>query len=398
MDGALAGTLVIDLSRGTGGTYCTKLLADYGADVILVEPPGGNTPIRQHGPFASGQPDLETGALHLYLDMNKRSITLDITAPSGSALLKALLARADVLVEDGTPGWLDGIGLDAAERRRAYPRLVTTQITAFGQDGPYADAPATNLTALAMGGQMALTGDPDREPVKNGGYQADYQAGLNAFTATLAGLWAATDTGAGDDIDVSAMECMASTLELMLNTYAYRGVNLWQGRRGNLPSAAVGMYPCADGYVGLHTMPRNWPALLQLTEMEWMIEDERFRDQAARLQHEDELRALLYAWTADKTKKEIYERAGSMRAPVAYVHDMADLLASPQLAARGYFHALEHPLAGTLTYPGAPFLMSATPWREGRAPLLGEHNRAVYGGLLGLSEDDLAVLHGQGII
>jgi crotonobetainyl-CoA:carnitine CoA-transferase CaiB-like acyl-CoA transferase len=397
MDQALVGLRVIDISSGIAGAYCTKLLADFGADVIVVESPGGS-PLRQHGPFASGRSDRETGALHLYLGTNKRGITLDTSAASGAALLQRLVASADVLVEDGLPGALEAIGLGMETRREQFPRLVTTRISAFGQDGPYASAPATNLTTFAMGGQMALTGDADREPLKNGGYQADYQAGLNGFTATLAGLWAAGDTEQGDEIDVSAIECMTSTLELMLNAYAYLGIDNWRERRGNIPSAILGIYPCADGYVGVHAMPRNWPALLRLTDMEWMLDDERFRDQAGRLQNEDELRAHFYVWAADKAKKDIYARAGSMRAPVAYVHDMADLLASPQLAARGYFHRVDHPLAGTQIYPGAPFHMADSPWREGRAPLLGEYNDDVYRDLLGLTACDLAVLHGQGII
>src|SRR5215203_4870583 len=304
MEQALAGTLVIDISRGIGGAYCTKLLADFGADVILIESPEGG-PLRRHGPFASGHPDHETGALHLYLGTNKRSVTLDIATASGAELLRRLLATADALVEDGPPGGLEAIGLGLQARQQRYPRLVTTRISTFGQDGPYASSPATNLTAFAMGGQMALTGDPDREPLKNGGYQANYQAGLNGFTATLAGLWAAGTTEQGDEIDVSAVECMASTLELMLAAFAYLGVDHWRGRRGNIASAVLGIYPCADGYVGVHAMPRNWPALARLIEMDWMLDDERFRDQAGRLQHEDELRALIYAWAADKEKKEI---------------------------------------------------------------------------------------------
>jgi crotonobetainyl-CoA:carnitine CoA-transferase CaiB-like acyl-CoA transferase len=245
---------------------------------------------------------------------------------------------------------------------------------------------------------MALTGEPDREPLKNGGYQAEYQAGLNAFTATLAGLWAADDTGDGDEIDIAAMEVMASTLEASLNTYCYLQRPALGGRRGNIMSSVIGIYPCADGYLGVHAMPRNWPALARLIEGDDLVTDERFYSQAARLQHEDELRATIYAWAGDKDKREVYAAAGKMRAPVAYVHDMADLYESPQLAARHYFHEVEHPLAGTLHYPGAPAGMSETPWQTTRAPLLGEHNGAVSKGLLGLSDADLSVLHGQGVI
>jgi crotonobetainyl-CoA:carnitine CoA-transferase CaiB-like acyl-CoA transferase len=395
--GPLTGLVIIDLSCGVGGGYCTKLLADYGADVVKVEQPGTGDPVRHEGPFADASDRLETGALHLYLNTNKKSLTLDVETPTGQQLLERLLENADALVVDGEPGRLDALGLGEAVRRERFPRLVTTLVSAYGQDGPWADAPATHLTAFAAGGQMAVTGDPDREPLKNGGYQADYQAGLNAFAATLAGLWAAGDSGIGDDIDISAMECMASTLELMLNTYCYLQVDNWTGRRGNIMSSVVGLYPCADGYLGVHAMPRNWPALVHLMESEWMLEDERFRESAARLQNDDELRAFVYAWASDKEKKEVYARAGTVRAPVAYVHDMADLLESPHLAERDYFHEIDHPVAGKLTYPGAPIVMSETPWQPGRAPLVGEHTDEVLTGL-GLTPEDIKVLAGQGII
>jgi crotonobetainyl-CoA:carnitine CoA-transferase CaiB-like acyl-CoA transferase len=234
--------------------------------------------------------------------------------------------------------------------------------------------------------------------LKNGGFQADYQCGLNGMVATVAGLWAAQRDGVGDDIDVAAMECMASTLELMLNQYCYTQTDLWSGRRGNIMSSVVGLYPCADGYIGIHAMPRNVPALARLMDSEWMLESEEFGTNAGRLAHEDELRAMVYAWAGDQRKKDVYERAGSLRAPVAYVHEMPDLFDSPQLAARGYLHTIEHPLAGAQTYPGAPWRMSETPWRARRAPLLGEHTETVLSEQLGLSPSDIAVLRGEGIV
>jgi crotonobetainyl-CoA:carnitine CoA-transferase CaiB-like acyl-CoA transferase len=398
METALEGVRVIQLGQEIAGAYCCKLLADYGAEVITVEPPGGGSRIRREGPWADSGHALETGALHLYLDTNKQSVTIDVETESGAALLRRLVAQADALVVDGPPWWLDDLGLDSETRAEQYPKLVTTLVSAFGKDGPYAGYPATNLTAFAAGGQMAQTGEPDREPLKNGGYQADYQAGLNAFTATLAGLWAATGDGQGDEIDVAGMEAMASTLEASLNTYCYLQTSALGGRRGNILSSVIGIYPCEDGYLGVHAMPRNWPALARLMDLEELTTDERFRDQPSRLQHEDELRAMVYAWAGDKTKKEVYAKAGTMRAPVAYVHDMRDLYESPQLAARNYFHDVEHPLAGTHSYPGAPVMMSETPWRAGRAPLIGEHNETVFKSLLGLSDQDMAVLRGEGVI
>lgn len=394
---ALGGLFVVDLSRGIAGAYCTKLLAAYGANVLHLEHPGTGTPLRSFPPFASDVESLETSVLHLYLGTGKKSVTLDVETPAGRSLARELLGRAAVLVVDD-PAPLAALELDAASLRSSYPALVTLLLTTYGQDGPYSERPSTNLTSMAVGGQMAVTGDPDREPLKNGGYQADYQLGLNGFAAALCGLWAAGESGQGDVVDIAAMEAMASTLEVMLNTYCYLQRDLWTGRRGNVMSAAIGLYPCADGQIGVHAMPRNWPALARLMDAEWALEDPRFRDAQARLANDDELRAMIYVWASDKTKKEVYARAGQMRAPVGYVHTMADLLESPQLEARGFFHDVEHPVAGELRYPRAPIQMSGTPAVTERAPLLGEHTHEVLAGLLGLSKEELDVLHGNQVI
>jgi len=394
---ALEGTRVIDLSAGVAGGFCTKLLADFGADVIKVEPTGADGGLRSLGPFADRSRPLETGALHLYLNTSKRSITLDLDTASGKVLLGRLLSGADALIDDRPFGTLEAEGFGAQRLADEFPRLVATQLSAFGQSGPYMSLPWTNLTSFAAGGQMAATGDPDREPLKNGGFQADYQLGLNGFTATLAGLWAAAESGVGDAIDVAAMECMASTLEIMLNTYCYAHVDYWSGRKGNVLSGVLGLFPCEDGYLGIHAMPRNFPALARLMDAEWMVEDERFSDSASRLAHDDELRAMVYAWASQQEKRAAYQRAGETRAPVAYVHEMSDLFTSPQLQARDYFQTLQHPLAGTLAYPGPLFRMTDTPSSLRRAPLLGEHTSHVLTEL-GLEPGDIDVLRGTGVI
>lgn len=395
---ALDGLRVLDLSTGIAGGFCTRLLGDFGADVVKVESPSPTGGLRSIGPFANRKAPHESGALHLYLNASKRSLVLNTASPTGRQILHDLLAKADVLVDDREVGALARDGFPPEQLAEEFPRLVVTLLSAFGQTGPYATAPATNLTSFATGGQMASTGDPDREPLKTGGYQADYQLGLNGFTATLAGLWAQGETGIGDTIDVSAMECMASTLEIMLNTYCYLKMDYWLGRKGNVLSGTLGLYPCEDGYLGVHAMPRNFPALARLMDAEWMLEDERFHDNASRLANDDELRAHVYAWALTQKKKEAYKRAGEIRAPVAYVHEIPDLLDSPHLKERGYFQRIEHPVAGTLTYPGPVFRMSETPAEPRRAPLLGEHTDEVLAERLGLGAEDIDVLRGSGVI
>src|SRR3972149_3934940 len=166
-DSTLADFRFLDLSDGGAGAYCTKLFADYGAEVSIVEPPGRGHPLRRHGPFSEDQPRLETGALWLYLGTNKRSITLDIGSATGQGLFRRLVEEANVIVESFPPGQLESLGLGFQARRPLHP---------FGQTGPRAGWRATNLTSFASGGQMSLSGEPDREPLASGGYMAEYQA------------------------------------------------------------------------------------------------------------------------------------------------------------------------------------------------------------------------------
>ncbi len=387
---------VLDLSSGVAGGYCGKLFADYGADVIKVEPPSGD-PTRRHGPFPDDRPHREAGALWLYLGTNKRSITLDISKATGRRLFRRLVEDANVIVESFPTGYLDSLGLGFEALRAIKKRIVLVSITPYGRSGPKAGWRATNLTSFASGGQMSLTGDPDREPLVNGGYQGEYQAGLQAFAAAAVAAHQADATEVPQYVDISAQECMASALELYLPWWAYLKRDISK-RRGNVMSSMVGVFPAAEGHIGLHIMPRNWPWFARAMGREELIDDPRFRDNYSRLQHNDELEAIVYAWAAGQKAKEVYWRAGAGRAPIAFVHTLGDLLESEQLRARGYFQEVDHPVAGRLTYPAAPFRMSNVEWRAGRAPLLGEHNREVYCDELGLSARELARLRAAGVV
>jgi crotonobetainyl-CoA:carnitine CoA-transferase CaiB-like acyl-CoA transferase len=403
-EGALGVLTVLDLSEGIAGAFATKLLADYGATVIKVERPRRGDPTRHLGPFPDSIPHPERSALFLYLNTNKLSLTLDYRVATGAALLRRLLGESDCLVEDHPTGRRDAFGLGSAELIRDMPRLVITQVSAYGATGPYSGRPATNLTSYAAGGQMAMCGDPDREPLLAGGFQADYQLGLHAYAATLGALWHAAQTEHGQVVDVGALESMATTLELSLSNYLYRNrpgaeppaaespFLAGPTRRGNAQSAAIGLYPCADGYVGVHAMARQVPALLELLGVD---DEELGRD---RLRRNDELSALIYAWAADMPKREAYRLAGEHRAPLAYVHDMRDLVESEHLRYRAAIREVAHPEAGVLSYPRGPFEIDGAPWREGRAPLLGEHNEEVLCEIAGLERRDLPALAAAGVI
>ncbi|MBI2723893.1 MAG: CoA transferase [Chloroflexi bacterium] len=398
MTGPLAGLRILDLTSGVAGPWCTKLLADYGADVLKVERPGVGDCSRGHGRFPAGVPDREASALFLWLNTSKRSVTLDIETATGRELALRLARSCDAVVHDFRPGDIARLGLTRDAFAAMDPRIAVTSVTAFGQSGPYAEWLSANIVSYACGGQHYLTGDADREPLQNGGYQAEYQAGTWAFGATLCAIHDARTTGAGQQVEVAGMEVQAAILEIYLPDFAYRKSLALTVRRGNFASAAVGIYPAADGHIGIHTMPKNWPQLVRAMEAEWMAEDERFIDNRARLRNDDELSAQIYIWAAGLTKREAYERAGQHRAPVSPVNTVADLLASEHLRERGFFRTMEHPRVGAAAYAGPPARMPATPPEPARAPLLGEHTASVLTSLGGVARRDLPRLAAAGVI
>ena len=370
---ALAGVRAIDLSQGIAGPYCTKQLAALGAEVIKVEPPAGD-PSRRMGPFVGDDPHPEKSVLVLYLNTGKKSVTLDLGAESGRRTVEALARDADVLVESFAPGTMDQLGLSHERLQALNPRLVITAVSVFGQYGSYRGYQADEINLYAWGGLMGITGERDREPLKNGGWQAQYQAGLSALAGTLTALYGRLGDGRGELVDVSIMETVALMVEpWMIWNYVTQGT--LRGRLGNhsiIPPR--GTWPCADGWVTvIPSLWRNWEAFAALTGNE-ALRDERFATNAQRARHADEIMALLLPWLLDHTREEIYHSAQRLGLLFGYVATVDEILASPQLRARGYFVELDHPVAGRLTYPGAPVKLTATPYRFTRAPLLGEHS------------------------
>jgi CoA:oxalate CoA-transferase len=388
---------ILDLTEGAAGPFCTKLFADYGARVIKVERPGRGDPARRVGPFPEG-PNPDAGALFLFLNTSKESVTLDLATATGRRLLLELAEHADVLIESSAPGHLDSLGLGAEALHQRNPRLIVTSVTAFGQRGPYASHHWRELTAFAAGGQMSLCGNPDREPLIPAGHQGSYQAGIHAFGATLAGLLSVGVTEIGQHIDIAEMECLASTLELYLPDYTYIGRDILTKRRGNILSPTLGIFPCADGYVGVHVMSRNFPSFGRVMGHDWMVDDERLRTERGRLINNDEILAHIYAWAAEHTREEIYRRAGEERSTIAPVLTIPEVMQQPQLLAREAFRTLDDPRAGAITYTGPPFRPSEGDWELRPAPRLGEHNASVYSELLDLTPQEIVALRQAGVI
>jgi crotonobetainyl-CoA:carnitine CoA-transferase CaiB-like acyl-CoA transferase len=403
-EAALADLTVLDLTHYIAGPYCTKLLADYGANVIKLERPDGGDPARRYGPFPRDEPHPEKSALFLHLNTNKRGITLNLKTSAGKEMFTALVRQADVLVENFSPRVMPSLGFPYAHLARLNPQLVLTSISNFGQTGPYRDYKAQDIVIYAMGGPMHQTGVAHREPMKMAGNLMQYQAGAMAATATLVGVYGAQIQGKGQHIDISLFETHAGTVDrrsTFLTAYAYTG-EVIRRQEGDSPGMLPrGIYPCQDGYISIHVANEWWPRLARMLERPDLLTDPKFATPAARLdvEHQAEFDALFYPWLLERTKQEIMERAQAARVLATAVNTPEDVLKDSHFQARGFFVEVPHPDAGRVTQPGAPFGMAVTPWRIRRcAPRLGEHNEEIYGGLLGLSQEELIVLREQGVI
>lgn len=401
MAGPLNGLRVLEVTTTVAGAYCGRLLAGMGADVLKVEPPEGD-PLRRYGPFPGDVPHPEKSGLFLHLNQAKRGVTLEVGSPSGRDLLGRLLERTDALVHDLPPQRAEELGLTPEELPRRHPRLVAAVVTYFGSRGPYARYQGTELVAEALSGYMSITGEPDREPLKPHGFLAEYQAGLQAAVAVMAGLLAREARGAGDVADVSVAEA-ATFLMGGPPVLAYLFGQVWKrngtrligmGDRHPYPST---LRPCRDGWVHAHSNNRHPDLLAALVGDPWLASPQVLEAMTA---HADEIDARLDAWLADKSKWEAVELAQELRLPFTEVLDPLEVLEDRHghHLTRGTFVEVEHPVAGRVRQLGAPVKLSATPWQVGRAPLLGEHNEQVFCGELGLPREELVRLRQAGIV
>jgi len=395
-DQALAGLLVLDLSEHISGPYCTKLMADYGAQVIKIEKPGLGDVSRSMGPFADDLPDPEKSGLFLFLNANKKGITLNLESEEGVAILERLVEKADILVENFRPGVMASLGLAYESLAEANPALILTSISYFGQDGPYREYCGSDIIAQAMGGLMQLTGEPEREPLRLPGSQAEFQAGLNAAVATLVAVYSCDQTGEGQHVDVSVQEAVASILEATVATYSYSGlIRNRMGSRHHLQCPSRVM-PCKDGWIHVQA-GANWDHFATFLGAPELMEPRL--TSMLRYHYADEVEGLIQPQLNTREAGELFSSAQEWRLPFAMVLDIDELMTDPQYEARGFFRDIDHPIVGRLRYPGAPFRMSQTPWQAARpAPRLGEHNEEVYMGRLGLAEEELAMLGSKGVI
>jgi crotonobetainyl-CoA:carnitine CoA-transferase CaiB-like acyl-CoA transferase len=396
-DRPLSGLKVLDFTHYVAGPACTRMLAGWGADVVKIERPGVGDGARRLGPFPGDEPDPEMSGLFLYLNMAKRSLTLDLRSATGQKIARDLAADVDVVVENFRPGVMDAFGLGYEALAQINPRLVYTSISNFGQTGPYRDFEATELELYALSGAMATIGDPAREPIKKGGYLTQYTAGGHAFLTSMAALWSRERTGQGQHIDVAISECMATIVAGQTKKLVYGGKMAGREVGHQHSDYPYGVLPCKDGYVSMGARPPStWPIIADIIGAPQLAQ-ERFLTRRGRAKHAAEIEPVLTAWLADRAKDEIFHLGQRRRVALGYVATAKDLLESEQLAGRGFFAEVEHPRAGTWRYPAAPYQLSESAWTAERAPLLGEHNDEVLG-QLGYDKAALVKLRQQGVI
>ena len=380
MAGPLDGIRVLDLTRNVAGPFASKLLADYGADVLKLEPPEGD-PLRRYGPFPGDEPHPERSGLFLHLNTNKRSAVLDPTTAEGAATIRRLAAEADVVFEDYAPGQAASWGWDPQQLADANPGLAVVSITPFGQSGPYRDYRGSELTLQAIGGPLHQTGNRDREPLKLAGHYAHYHAGLTAaLAAMLVRLRVERgDPDGGDYVDISIHECQVGCRDrrvIQLTGAAYSGVS---PKRASVETqrVAAGIRPCLDGFVNITGAGPRLPKLLKLIGREDLLDHPDIDAPMTMVPAElsEQIEGSYAAYLADKPKLQAVREAQAHGLLAGAVMTVADLFRDEHYDRRGYWETIDHPETGPLVYPGRPFLMSASPRPPAcRAPLLGEHD------------------------
>jgi CoA:oxalate CoA-transferase len=399
---ALSGIKVIEFSDFVCGPYCGKLLADMGADVIKIEKPGLGDKARSWGPFPQDIPHPEKSGLFLFLNTNKSGVTLNLETAAGIKIFKELLQKADVLIENMPAAEMSRLGLSFRSLHKSNPGLVMTSITPFGQTGPLKKYKGNDLIAShsgseAFGNPDEGVKDPENDaPLKGANHSADFMTGLTASVLTLSAVIARLSGGEGQHIDLSQQEAVASIGRQQLAYYAVQG--LTPSREWGRKKFGGFLYSCKDGYVVIWIGP-HYPRVMEMMgNPDWSTE-EMFANPLMRNDYIVELNQLITIWTLEHTAAEINDLALAHGVPCSLVRSVKDLVEDEQLAFRQFWQEVDHPEAGKLQYPGAPFRLSATPGKiEKAAPLLGEHNEDIYCRMLGYSRQDLVRLRQAGVI
>ncbi len=412
--GPLAGLRVLEWADEKG-QFCGKLMADLGADVVKIEPPGGQH-TRTVGPFLGDIPHRERSLSFWHYNTSKRGITLNLETPEGKDLFRRLASTADILLETYPPGYLPALGLGYEELSRRNPTLVMCSLTPFGQTGPWRDYQTSDLLQLAAGGQMGCCGYdpedvPDAPPIAPGGGNAWHIGSHYAYIALMAAVCYRDMTGEGQYIDASVHEACALTTEAAVPTYIYTGqvVRRHTGRAAAVERSEPTQFVTREG-AWLNTTRSGFnltPARLRRLA-EWMdrhglaqdLLDEKYQSTAAIQADVPHIAAALETFFASISLEEAWHGGQELGLPWGAVRSMDEIIHDAHLHERGFFVEVEHPELGrSFTYPGPAAIYNRSPWRIARrAPLNGEHNEEILCSVLGLTRGVLAALAESGVV
>jgi len=391
----LEGIRVIDLTRVLAGPFCTMLLADMGAEVIKVENPKGGDDSRAFGPFKNG-----LSAYYMGLNRSKRSVTLNLKEPRAKEILKNLVAKADVIVENYKPGTMDKLGLGYAVLKEINPKIIYAASSGFGQTGPYSSKAAYDLIVQGMSGFMSITGFDAKHPVKSGSSIADIFAGVFTAIGILSALQYRNKTGRGQMVDVAMLDCMVAILENAIASYDSTGKAPEPIGNVHRSIAPFATFNTADGFINVCAGNDDlWRRFCEVVGLEEYIEDPRYVDNKSRVENFSELEKLINDRMTTQTTDAWREVLDAVKVPCGPIMNVAQVAVDPQVKARDMIVELMHPLAGKLLVPGTPIKFSETPAAIScPAPELGEHTAEVFGDLLGIDEKEIETLRKNGVI
>ena len=397
MGTALEGLRVLDLSQYEAGPGCAETLAWLGAEVIKIEPPTGE-PAR----FGFSEKPGVDSVFFCLMNLNKKSVTLNLKSQRGREMFQALAKTADVVIENLGPGAMERLGLGHEALAQLNPRIITASVKGFGSEGPYSGYKSFEMIAQAMGGVMSLTGTADGPPMRIESGIGDTATGLHAAIGILAAIVQRGVTGVGQRIEVAQQDVVVNLTRIHFRDH-YLGVSPIPRKGNRSPNAAPSnLYRChpfgPNDYVFIHVAsPEMWKGLVNVIGRAELT-DPRLADRAERLARRDELDALVEGWTSKRTKHEVMALLGAAGVPCGAVLDSDEVMANEHLRGRGMIVDIEHPTRGRMPTPGSPIRLSASSTEVTRAPLLGEHNAEILGKVCGLGADDFGKLKADGVI
>jgi crotonobetainyl-CoA:carnitine CoA-transferase CaiB-like acyl-CoA transferase len=396
--GPLTPYRVLDLA-GPPGLHCTKLLADLGADVIKVEPPAGEAS-RHIPPFKDDVPHREMSLYFLHFNTNKRSVTLDIASADGRAIFFQLVRQADVVVESYLPAESDRLGLSYAQLSAVNPRIVVASITPFGRTGPWRDYKADDMAGIALGNLLYIAGERGEAPLQPAGELAYGMASSYAAVGVALALHHRSASGRGQQIDVSMHECAAHIAGYYIPHFSASGAKPARAKRDGREADLFDPFAVKDGYVRFFLVSREqWRRLVDWMGRPAAVSGPEFEKTTYRRQHPAIVRAALAEFCRGFTKQEIYEAGQRRRISVTPINTAGEFVECAQTKARELFVEMAHPVAGKyFEFAGVPRLKECPGSIHRPAPLLGEHNREIFCGELGLSADDLIALNAARVI